>query len=310
MTAERSYQFTSAAPPYGASYGETFIEQGGHTYDNPYKFNGKELDEETGLYYYGARYYDTKISLWLSVDPLAEKYPGISPYTYTYDNPIVFVDPTGMKGETHYYNKKTGEHVYVDDGFKDAVVLVDNKDWGSVKAAEKSKTFLASLYMKGLTKIKYQNSSNGYGASSSYNLMYIPKDKSNIMSSKLALRFLGKEKIQKILQNFDYVVGGGLSITGIMKSIFKKSSVSAISMIYTIERIKMSSILNRQESFGLSVLKLKTENKLSSGYFYSIQSNSYPGAPISGAGGGSSSTIHTIYDNNGNQLIRFEDYQY
>jgi RHS repeat-associated protein len=40
-----------------------------------YKFNGKELDEETGLYYYGARYYDPRISIWLSVHPLAERHP-------------------------------------------------------------------------------------------------------------------------------------------------------------------------------------------------------------------------------------------
>ena len=41
-------------------------------YKTPYKFNGKELDEETGLYYYGARYYDPRISVWLSVDQLYE----------------------------------------------------------------------------------------------------------------------------------------------------------------------------------------------------------------------------------------------
>ena len=37
----------------------------------PYLFNGKELDTETGLYYYGARYYDPRVSLWLNVDPLS-----------------------------------------------------------------------------------------------------------------------------------------------------------------------------------------------------------------------------------------------
>ena len=47
----------------------------------PYMFNGKELDTETGLYYYGARYYDPRVSLWLNVDPSAEKYPHVSPYT-------------------------------------------------------------------------------------------------------------------------------------------------------------------------------------------------------------------------------------
>ena len=60
-------------------------------------FNGKELDSETGLYYYGARYYDPRVSLWLNVDPLAEK--TMTPYAYTNNNPIMLVDPTGMKGE-------------------------------------------------------------------------------------------------------------------------------------------------------------------------------------------------------------------
>jgi len=45
---------------------------GSNYYNSPYKFNGKELDKETGLYYYGARYYSPRESIWLSVDPLAE----------------------------------------------------------------------------------------------------------------------------------------------------------------------------------------------------------------------------------------------
>jgi hypothetical protein len=51
------------------------------------------------LYYYGARYYDSKISLWLSVDPLAEKYPDVSPYAYAFNNPVNLIDPTGMEPE-------------------------------------------------------------------------------------------------------------------------------------------------------------------------------------------------------------------
>ncbi len=43
-------------------------------YSTPYKFTGKELDTETGLYYFGARYYDAKISRWISTDPALEKY--------------------------------------------------------------------------------------------------------------------------------------------------------------------------------------------------------------------------------------------
>jgi RHS repeat-associated protein len=68
-----------------------------NSWNTPYLFNGKELDEETGLYYYGARYYNPRESVWLSVDPLFEK--TMTPYQYTYQNPLKYTDPTGMKGE-------------------------------------------------------------------------------------------------------------------------------------------------------------------------------------------------------------------
>src|SRR5690554_1467434 len=68
-------------------------------YDNKYKFNGKELDEATGMYYYGARYYDPRISIFVSVDPLAEQFVGWTPYHYVHQNPINLIDPTGMSAE-------------------------------------------------------------------------------------------------------------------------------------------------------------------------------------------------------------------
>ncbi|MGB4269684.1 MAG: RHS repeat-associated core domain-containing protein [Spirochaetota bacterium] len=57
-------------------YGEVWVEDqvNTSTYSTPYKFTGKELDKETGLYYFGARYYDAKISRWISTDPALEKY--------------------------------------------------------------------------------------------------------------------------------------------------------------------------------------------------------------------------------------------
>ncbi len=64
-------------------------------YENPYKFNAKELDSETDLYYYGARYYNPRLSVWYGVDPLAEKYPSLSPYIYVANNPIIYIDPDG-----------------------------------------------------------------------------------------------------------------------------------------------------------------------------------------------------------------------
>jgi len=88
-------------------YGELLVDEHSSTEEMPYKFNGKEFDQETGLYYYGARYMNPVTSLWYGVDPMMEKYPGITPYCYTYNNPIVFYDPDGRTGEI-VYNKKDG----------------------------------------------------------------------------------------------------------------------------------------------------------------------------------------------------------
>jgi len=80
-------------------FGETLVEEHKNSNNSPYKFNGKELDDETGNYYYGARYLNPKFSIWLSVDPLAEKYPGWSPYNYTLQNPVKLIDPDGRSVE-------------------------------------------------------------------------------------------------------------------------------------------------------------------------------------------------------------------
>ena len=76
-------------------YGEVFVEERNGSWASSYLFNAKELDEETGLYYYGARYLNPSIALWLSTDPLQGKYPGMSPYNYCAGNPVKMVDPDG-----------------------------------------------------------------------------------------------------------------------------------------------------------------------------------------------------------------------
>ena len=60
-----------------------------------YTFSAKERDAETGLSYFGSRYYSSDLSIWLSVDPMASKYPSLSPYVYCADNPVKLVDPNG-----------------------------------------------------------------------------------------------------------------------------------------------------------------------------------------------------------------------
>ena len=64
---------------------------------------GKERDSETGFSYFGARYYDSDLMTgWLSVDPLADKYPNLSPYAYCAWNPIRLVDPDGRDCGDYY----------------------------------------------------------------------------------------------------------------------------------------------------------------------------------------------------------------
>jgi RHS repeat-associated protein len=74
----------------------------------PYTFSGKEKDAETGYSYFGARYYDSDLSIWLSVDPMSDKYPSMSPYNYCADNPVILVDPDGREIEKWKLEVKGG----------------------------------------------------------------------------------------------------------------------------------------------------------------------------------------------------------
>ena len=72
-------------------------------------FSAKERDSETGLSYFGARYYSSDLSVWLSVDPMSDKYPSTSPYTYCRNNPVILVDPNGKfdtRAEARKYRKE------------------------------------------------------------------------------------------------------------------------------------------------------------------------------------------------------------
>ncbi|MDQ6528089.1 RHS repeat-associated core domain-containing protein [Flavobacterium sp. LHD-85] len=96
---------------------EVFLEEKNAKWNTPYLFTSKELDRETGMYYFGARYYDSKGSFWISVDPLAVYNPvmeeefyydgqhnggsyndkNLNTYGYCYQNPVLYVDPNGKQ---------------------------------------------------------------------------------------------------------------------------------------------------------------------------------------------------------------------
>ena len=76
-------------------YGELLVDEHSSSEDLPYKFNGKQFDEETDLYYYGARYMNPVASIWYGVDRFKEKYPHLSGFKACASNPLLFRDLNG-----------------------------------------------------------------------------------------------------------------------------------------------------------------------------------------------------------------------
>lgn len=75
------------------AFGEVLFEEHSSSFSSPYLFNGKELDRETNLSYYQARYLDMKTSIWLSSDKEGENDLSVGGYLYSFNNPINFRDP-------------------------------------------------------------------------------------------------------------------------------------------------------------------------------------------------------------------------
>lgn len=105
-------------------FGESFINVSATHFQTPYRFNGKEQDAETGLYNYGARYYDPKISRWMSVDPLADERSWLTPYNYVQNNPLNRIDPTGAIDSPIY--GEDGTFLGTDsEGFKGEIIVMN-----------------------------------------------------------------------------------------------------------------------------------------------------------------------------------------
>ena len=77
--------------------GEVFMDEQNTTdYHSDFLFSGKELDAETGNYYFGARYLAPRLGIWLSPDPMQLKYPHVSSYAYCMGNPVKLIDLFGL----------------------------------------------------------------------------------------------------------------------------------------------------------------------------------------------------------------------
>ena len=116
-------------------FGGTFASADGNV--QAYKYNGKELDTKKGLnwYDYGARQYDPALGRFTAVDPLTEKYYEMSPYTYCGNNPIKYIDPTGMFYTGYTVNEKGHIKIVSDEGGNYYDVLYNESSY-SVKTVK------------------------------------------------------------------------------------------------------------------------------------------------------------------------------
>jgi RHS repeat-associated protein len=140
-------------------YGELLVDEHSSSADLPYKFNGKELDEETGLYYYGARYMNPIASIWYGVDPLTEKYPNVCAFVYCMGNPVKLIDIDGMKPGDYYSKDGTWQG---SDDINDQKVYVQDPN-GDVSFQNKQYKLLDIKYPAFKMKC-----STVYGESSAY----------------------------------------------------------------------------------------------------------------------------------------------
>ncbi|HBG69166.1 MAG: hypothetical protein A2W93_07790 [Bacteroidetes bacterium GWF2_43_63] len=167
-------------------FGETFVDQQ-NGYDSRYTFSAKEKDDETQYSYFGARYYDSDLSVWLSVDPMSDKYPSLSPYAYCANNPVILVDPDGKAIKPAnveadlaincLFRKYGGERVFG---------LTQIKSDGT-----NPNDFNNSYYSTSYSKSKFKKEYNSFAKSNNLS----KQDKKNAMS---LFKILSSEKVYEV----------------------------------------------------------------------------------------------------------------
>jgi RHS repeat-associated protein len=94
--------------------------------DTRYKFISKERDVETGYDWLGARGYDSRIGRFLTIDPLQDDNPEVNPYHYAFNNPVRFIDPTGLDGEDNVKKDDDPKKIYI---LPEVVITPEQPSW-------------------------------------------------------------------------------------------------------------------------------------------------------------------------------------
>ena len=96
---------------------------------NPYKYSGKEWDDQASLYDFSARMYNPSLARFTTMDPLCEKYYSISPYAYCAGNPVNLVDPSGTDSYLIIWrtdDAQVGHAAFAIDNYKEETYIDEN----------------------------------------------------------------------------------------------------------------------------------------------------------------------------------------
>ena len=243
-------------------YGEVFLEKQRSTDDylSPYRFNGKELDEETGLYYYGARYMNPRLSIWYATDPMQEKYPNISSYAYCAGNPVILFDYNGKEPTTEEAARMAG-YVYGDNsvkligGWHPSRRVITNVDFNNDNTGFKSMLFERSK--NGKTEYTYAFAGTDFKnyndwENNALQLMGMSKQYESAMNNARIMSKNIKEKLTFV----GHSLGGGLAAasayaTGGRAITFNAAGVSPLTIAPN-KRAKIDAYITYRDELNLA----------------------------------------------------------
>jgi len=187
----------------------------------PYKYNGKELDRKGGLdwYDYGARHYDAAIGRWHVVDPMVEKYYGVSPYVYCFNDPVKFIDPSGEK-PTIYEAALISKHVYGDKVELTGGWKVSSKGYQGMTSRSGFQSALYERTIDGVTEYTYATAGTqltDWGDLKEDVTQLWGNTKQYDESTKMAERLAGDLKDAE-LTFVGHSLGGGLAAANALKT--------------------------------------------------------------------------------------------